>query len=61
MVILGADKKAAIANAKLKVFEDTLSEEDLERSSKFPKLRQSNALHPYPCEIHFAMSVNMIH
>jgi len=30
MAILGADKRAAIANAKLKVFEEALSEEDFE-------------------------------
>ena len=32
IVILGADKKAAMANAKLKVFEEALLEEELEKN-----------------------------
>ena len=39
MAILGADKKAAIANAKLKVFENALLEEDLERESELPEFK----------------------
>jgi len=36
--ILGADKKAAVANAKLKVFEEALLEQELERDSELPSL-----------------------
>lgn len=36
--ILGADKKAAVANAKLKVFEEALLEEELGRDSELPPL-----------------------
>lgn len=39
MAILGADKKAVIANAKLKVFENALLEEDLERESELPEFK----------------------
>ena len=44
IAILGADKKAAIANAKLKVFEDALLKEDLEKEPellefKLPKIK----------------------
>ena len=34
--ILGADKKAAVANAKLHVFEEALLEQELERDSELP-------------------------
>ena len=37
--ILGADKKAAVANAKLKVFEEALLEEKLGRDSELPPLK----------------------
>ena len=36
--ILGADKKAAVANAKLKVFEEALPEQELGRDSESPSL-----------------------
>ena len=36
--MLGADKKAAVANAKLKVFEEALLEQELERDSKLQSL-----------------------
>jgi len=39
MAILGEDNKAAIANAKLKVFEDALLEDDLERESELPEFK----------------------
>ena len=39
IAILGADKKAAIANAKLKVFEDALLKEDLEKESELPEFK----------------------
>ncbi|KAJ7381463.1 hypothetical protein OS493_001601 [Desmophyllum pertusum] len=39
IAILGADKKAAIANAKLKVFEDALLEGDLEKESELPEFK----------------------
>ena len=38
IAILGADKKAAMANAKLKVFEEALLEEELEKDFKLPEL-----------------------
>ncbi|PFX21884.1 hypothetical protein AWC38_SpisGene13628 [Stylophora pistillata] len=36
--ILGADKKAVVANAKIKVFEEALLEQELERDSELPSL-----------------------
>ena len=38
IAILGADKKAAMANAKLKVFEEALLEEELEKDFELPEL-----------------------
>ena len=38
IAILGADKKAAMANAKLKVFDEALLEEELEKDFKLPEL-----------------------
>ena len=38
IAILGADKKAAMANAKLKVFEEALLEEELETDFELPEL-----------------------
>ena len=39
MAILGADKRAAIANAKLKVFEDAFLEEELGEDFELPEFR----------------------
>ena len=39
IAILGADKNAAIANAKLKVFEDALLEEELEKEPELPEFK----------------------
>ena len=39
IAILGADKKAAIANPKLKVFEDALLEEESEKEPKLPEFK----------------------
>ena len=38
--ILGADKKDAVANAKLKVFKEALLEQELGRDSELPSLAQ---------------------
>ena len=58
MAILGADKKAAMANAKLKVFEEALLEEELEKDFELliPKIEavertsQWVNCNPYPRE-----------
>ena len=39
IAILGADEKAAIANAELKVFEDALLEENLQKELELPELK----------------------
>ena len=42
IAILGADKRAAMANAKLKVFEEALLEEELEKDFKLPVRSSQN-------------------
>ena len=60
-MILGTDKKAAMANAKVKVFKEALLEGELEKDFElpeleFPNLKQRSALcngyipTPYPRE-----------
>ena len=44
-MILGADKKAAIANAKLKVFEEALLEQELGRDSELPSIQVPRIKH----------------
>ena len=39
IMILGADKKAAVANAKLKAFEEALLEQELGRDPELPSLQ----------------------
>ena len=58
--ILGADKKAAVANAKLKVFEEALLEEELGRDSQlllleFPRVRNEERTSQW---VHFSPTSN---
>ena len=58
--ILGADKKAAVANAKLKVFEEALLEEELGRDSEllpleFPRVKNEERTSQW---VHFPPTSN---
>jgi len=58
--ILGADKKAAVENEKLKVFEEALLEQELERDSELPSLEVpgiKNEKHTSQC-VHFSPTLN---